>query len=230
MPEEKTVPSASWFTSSAKFLCRSGSFSFSYLLHNLCTFPSPFIHPMPRSWTLLALPMFLAFCLHPSQARPLGQIPLLSHSSKSCPTVHFDRLVVHGDSFSDNGNVYELSNHSWPRDDFYYKGRFSNGPVWSDHASSLTIILYPIARGRGSMDQMKLSIICRHNLTFTLLMSCVIGCKWVGRQTGKLCVWECNNRLGNCPGKDWDQCRPACAWIHSADSTLPQESKGGIRE
>ncbi|KAF9295022.1 hypothetical protein BGZ74_011009 [Mortierella antarctica] len=61
---------------------------------------------MPRPWILLAsLPVLLTLCLHSSQARPLGQMPFFSRPSKSCPTVHFSRLVVHGDSFSDNGNV-----------------------------------------------------------------------------------------------------------------------------
>ncbi|KAF9377107.1 hypothetical protein CPB97_010420 [Podila verticillata] len=113
---------------------------------------------MPRSWTLLALPVFLALCLHPSQARPLGQIPFWSHSSKPCPTVHFERLVVHGDSFSDNGNVYELSNHSWPGDVFYYKGRFSNGPVASGLGTKLENYAYGSATTDSEIVQGKTGI------------------------------------------------------------------------
>ncbi|KAF9948658.1 hypothetical protein BGZ72_009451 [Mortierella alpina] len=40
-------------------------------------------------------------------------------------------LVVFGDSYSDINNVYKLSNTTWPLSS-YYRGRFSNGPIWSE--------------------------------------------------------------------------------------------------
>ncbi|KAK0563246.1 hypothetical protein OC844_002304 [Tilletia horrida] len=46
------------------------------------------------------------------------------------PAHRFHSVVVVGDSLSDSGNVYRLTNHSWPADRAYYRGRFSNGPVW----------------------------------------------------------------------------------------------------
>ena len=43
-------------------------------------------------------------------------------------TIH--QVVVFGDSLSDNGNLYEYMNHQLPVSPPYYKGRFTNGPVW----------------------------------------------------------------------------------------------------
>lgn len=42
-------------------------------------------------------------------------------------------VVVFGDSLSDNGNLYEFMNHQLPPSPPYYKGRFTNGPVWIEH-------------------------------------------------------------------------------------------------
>ena len=43
------------------------------------------------------------------------------------------KLVVFGDSLSDNGNTYEYSHHVKPPDVLYYRGRYSNGPIWIDY-------------------------------------------------------------------------------------------------
>lgn len=56
--------------------------------------------------------------------------------------------VVFGDSFSDNGNVFTLTNRTWPADPAYYAGRFSNGPVWAeDLAVDLGVPLLDYAYG-----------------------------------------------------------------------------------
>ncbi|KAF9126376.1 hypothetical protein BGW39_006681 [Mortierella sp. 14UC] len=47
---------------------------------------------------------------------------------------HFDNILVFGDSYSDVGNVYKLTNHAWPIK-AYNHGRFTNGPVWSEHVA-----------------------------------------------------------------------------------------------
>ncbi|KAG0201288.1 hypothetical protein BGX28_005840 [Mortierella sp. GBA30] len=52
-----------------------------------------------------------------------------------CKPVEFKNMVVFGDSFSDNGNVYRLSQGSWPRKAFYTSGRFTNGLVWADYVA-----------------------------------------------------------------------------------------------
>ncbi len=41
-----------------------------------------------------------------------------------------NKIVVFGDSLSDNGNLYEYLKHQLPVSPPYFKGRFTNGPVW----------------------------------------------------------------------------------------------------
>jgi len=41
-----------------------------------------------------------------------------------------NKVVVFGDSLSDNGNLYEYMKHQLPQSPPYYEGRFTNGPVW----------------------------------------------------------------------------------------------------
>ncbi len=41
-----------------------------------------------------------------------------------------NKIVVFGDSLSDNGNMYEYMKHLLPVSPPYYEGRFTNGPVW----------------------------------------------------------------------------------------------------
>lgn len=43
------------------------------------------------------------------------------------------KLVIFGDSLSDNGNSYEYSHHQKPPSPMYYRGRYSNGPIWVDY-------------------------------------------------------------------------------------------------
>jgi phospholipase/lecithinase/hemolysin len=44
----------------------------------------------------------------------------------------FEHMTVFGDSLSDNGNMYKYSFHMVPHSPPYYKGRFTNGQVWSE--------------------------------------------------------------------------------------------------
>lgn len=52
------------------------------------------------------------------------------------------KLVIFGDSLSDNGNSYEYSHHKKPSALMYYQGRYSNGPIWLDYLST---VLFPNA-------------------------------------------------------------------------------------
>jgi len=60
----------------------------------------------------------------------------------------FDQIVNFGDSLSDYGNAYRITNGTWPRPHIYYTGRFSNGPTYiEDMATDLTIPLNSYAYG-----------------------------------------------------------------------------------
>jgi phospholipase/lecithinase/hemolysin len=53
-------------------------------------------------------------------------------SMSVCATT-LKNIVVFGDSLSDNGNLYEYMQHKLPASPPYYKGRFSNGPIWVEY-------------------------------------------------------------------------------------------------
>ncbi|CAG8580024.1 20524_t:CDS:2 [Cetraspora pellucida] len=48
----------------------------------------------------------------------------------------FTKYVAFGDSFSDNGNSYNLTNETWPTP-INYKGHFTNGKVWTEYLAEL---------------------------------------------------------------------------------------------
>lgn len=51
-----------------------------------------------------------------------------------------NKIIVFGDSISDNGHFYEVMSGVYPPSPPYYYGRFSNGPIWID---LLMEYLYP---------------------------------------------------------------------------------------
>lgn len=58
-----------------------------------------------------------------------GEAPVAQGPHKS-----YSRIIVFGDSLSDDGSgAWELTKHAWPRDSAYDEGRFCNGPVWVEH-------------------------------------------------------------------------------------------------
>jgi phospholipase/lecithinase/hemolysin len=48
----------------------------------------------------------------------------------------YTRIVVFGDSMSDNGNLLALTGGTNPSDPPYWRGRYSNGPVWPEFLGS----------------------------------------------------------------------------------------------
>lgn len=61
----------------------------------------------------------------------------------------YDKMVIFGDSNSDNGNVYRMTNFQLPTFP-YYQGRFSNGLIWVDRLSFSPIENY--AYGGATTD------------------------------------------------------------------------------
>ncbi|KAM0445451.1 hypothetical protein ACHAQK_001660 [Fusarium lateritium] len=76
-------------------------------------------------------------------------LPVANH-----PAAKFSRLIVFGDSFSDNGNgSWIASNGSWPADPAYYSHSFSNGPKWNDVvAKDLELELINLAAGGATTN------------------------------------------------------------------------------
>lgn len=62
---------------------------------------------------------------------------------------HYDKIVIFGDSSSDNGNVFKLTNGSYPTSPFY-NGRYSNGPIWADLLKASSVENY--AYGGATTD------------------------------------------------------------------------------
>ncbi|RKP05488.1 GDSL lipase/esterase [Thamnocephalis sphaerospora] len=59
----------------------------------------------------------------------------------NCPR-GYSRLVTFGDSLTDTGNTFRLSNQQTPNPALYAAGRFSNGPVWTEYAAQKIGIQY----------------------------------------------------------------------------------------
>ncbi|KAK9760606.1 hypothetical protein K7432_015214 [Basidiobolus ranarum] len=59
------------------------------------------------------------------------------HEDRKKTPSHIDTIVVFGDSYSDVGNSYRLSNKTYPPS-YYYNGRFSNGPLWPEYIQEFT--------------------------------------------------------------------------------------------
>ena len=57
-------------------------------------------------------------------------IALLLFFSTLTSAMSLNTIVVFGDSLSDNGNLYKYMKQQLPVSPPYFKGRFSNGPVW----------------------------------------------------------------------------------------------------
>ncbi|KAJ9075901.1 hypothetical protein DSO57_1031228 [Entomophthora muscae] len=53
---------------------------------------------------------------------------------------HIKSLVVFGDELSDTGNLFKATNFTTPDPNYFFQGRFSNGPVWSDFIQNVTVL------------------------------------------------------------------------------------------
>jgi outer membrane lipase/esterase len=80
--------------------------------------------------------------------RSLMLLCLLLPVGASAGQRHPTALVVFGDSLSDNGNLFRVTGGAIPPSPPYFKGRFSNGPVWAEYvAAELGVPLVDFAFG-----------------------------------------------------------------------------------
>ncbi|CAF3984650.1 unnamed protein product [Adineta steineri] len=56
--------------------------------------------------------------------------------------IPFTTVVSFGDSNTDTGNVYKLTNYSWPPVPPYFRGRLLNGPTWVERLGISKLIDY----------------------------------------------------------------------------------------
>ncbi|GAA5947004.1 hypothetical protein JCM10213_007271 [Rhodosporidiobolus nylandii] len=75
----------------------------------------------------------------PLSSRPTSPsspfLPLLAANITGTP--RFNRIVVFGDSWSDDGTgAYGLTNGAWPSDSHYADHRFTDGPTWAEQLAS----------------------------------------------------------------------------------------------
>lgn len=62
----------------------------------------------------------------------------------SARAASFSEMYVFGDSLSDTGNLFELTNEQIPSSPPYFNGRFSNGPIWVEYlAEDLNVSVNP---------------------------------------------------------------------------------------
>jgi phospholipase/lecithinase/hemolysin len=71
-------------------------------------------------------------------------------------TLRYTTVVTFGDSTTDSGQAYQLSNHTWPPvPPFNLKGGFSDGPLWNEIFTTkylLKATLYDFACGSATTD------------------------------------------------------------------------------
>ncbi|CAF1406977.1 unnamed protein product [Adineta steineri] len=79
----------------------------------------------------------------------INLIILLGYHRTNSDHILYDTLVIFGDSNSDNGNVYRLTNSKFPPS-MYFQGRFSNSRVWAEYLTGFNVSNY--AYGGATTD------------------------------------------------------------------------------
>lgn len=98
-------------------------------------------------------------------------LSLLFTVSAFAANKRFDTMVIFGDSLSDNGNLYRYMWYKLPVSPPYFKGHFSNGPLWIEQ---LYDSYYPYGYLEGFQDYAVggagAVLSYKENLPFTLTM------------------------------------------------------------
>ena len=69
-------------------------------------------------------------------ARAVALVAVLFAAPAGGVTLDYTSFHVLGDSLSDTGNVYRATFGRTPKSPPYWRGRFSNGPVWAEHVGA----------------------------------------------------------------------------------------------
>ena len=77
------------------------------------------------------------FCFGAFSALVISILSLTVADRAVARNVAFDQMFVFGDSLSSTGNVFIGSGGTTPDPDAYFKGRFSNGPVWVERLATV---------------------------------------------------------------------------------------------
>lgn len=92
----------------------------------------------------------------------------LSGQTATAEGIVVERIVVFGDSLSDQGKLYKRFQHVVPSSPPYWRGRFSNGPIWAD----LLAEKYPLANesegGASTVDYRHLSTDLKYKIANNL--------------------------------------------------------------
>lgn len=81
----------------------------------------------------------------------LATVAIISGFFFSSRSPSFSSIIVFGDSLSDTGNVWTLTNHEFPKDP-YFEGRFTNGPVWVEVLASALHLPPPSPSLQGGLN------------------------------------------------------------------------------
>jgi thermolabile hemolysin len=71
-----------------------------------------------------------------SQNTPSQNAPRYTAQTPSPKDSQIEQLYVFGDSLSDDGNVFRATGGAYPPNPAYFKGRYSNGPVWVEQLAN----------------------------------------------------------------------------------------------
>ncbi|KAJ3030752.1 hypothetical protein HDV00_008727 [Rhizophlyctis rosea] len=82
-----------------------------------------------------ALPLHLLLIAISHLVQEGASFPSQVRTRSANHRLEYNQLVTYGDNWTDTGNAYRLTGQQWPTA-AYYKGRFSDGPVWAEYVSN----------------------------------------------------------------------------------------------